>query len=493
MSLLLRGPILVGTLWLLIGCTSGCTSEPEPTPLVDFHRDVAPIFKARCLNCHGPQQQLGGLRLDDRAMALPGGLSGKKLIGNSADESELLRRITSADPTLVMPKEGGKLSQPDIETLRRWIAAGAPWPDLQPPSGRDEFLTRYGEDLWARLGVLGHEPKVWLLLLFAIYVGLAERLHRQRIDSEEETSRGRVGGLRRLFRPISVSSFLMVLFAVLLWDVVGFSMRQAAKLSLTEQQLAELRSAAAGGARPSQLSGNRPTPLRPRGAGGVGGTYYRGNDERSEKLFNGGNYRTATMRLALLDETAKPLSVGDRIVGDKLLVRLEIERARQATRDLFTEDMIRAVLLTRRTADQKEPLPEDEPASFETLERGERWAATYKLPAYHGDADAALDGVLYVVSGAQRDGEAVRGTQQYGIVYSLRIRGRVIQPNSELWLGPILVPGNFQFPMPNTITLSEWLDTQPIPEITGENSTDPKLLGIPPHRPDFKRSSDSDP
>jgi hypothetical protein len=262
---------------------------------------------------------------------------------------------------------------------------------------------------------------------------------------------------------------------------------------LTEQQLAELRSAAAGGARPSQLSGNRPTPLRPRGAGGVGGTYYRGNDERSEKLFNGGNYRTATMRLALLDETAKPLSVGDRIVGDKLLVRLEIERARQATRDLFTEDMIRAVLLTRRTADQKEPLPEDEPASFETLERGERWAATYKLPAYHGDADAALDGVLYVVSGAQRDGEAVRGTQQYGIVYSLRIRGRVIQPNSELWLGPILVPGNFQFPMPNTITLSEWLDTQPIPEITGENSTDPKLLGIPPHRPDFKRSSDSDP
>lgn len=483
---LLRGTFLIGALWF----PAGCASEPEPAPLVDFHRDVAPIFKARCLNCHGPQQQLGGLRLDDRTIALQGGLSGKKLIGSSAAESELLQRVTNTDPALVMPKEGGKLSDPDIETLRRWIAAGAPWPDLQPPSGRDEFLTRYGDDLWTRLGKLGREPKVWLLLLFAIYVGLAERLHRKTTESEEK-SHGRGGCLRRLFRPVSVSGFLMVLFAVVLWDVVGFSMRQASKLAITEQQLAESRSAATGGVRPSQLSSDRPTPLRPRGAGGLGGTYYRGNDERNEKLFNGGYYRTATMRLSLLDEAGKPLSVGERIVGDELVVRLEIERARQATRELFTDEMFGAVLLTRRSADQKEPLQDDDPVPFEILESGERWKATYTLKTFQGTSDAALDGVIYVVSGAQQDGEAVRGTRQYGIVYSLRIRDRVIQPNSELWLGPVLVPGNFQFPVPNSITLSEWLDTQPIPEITGENTTDPKLLGIPQHRPDFVRPSDN--
>ena len=56
-----------------------------------------------------------------------------------------------------------------------------------------------------------------------------------------------------------------------------------------------------------------------------------------------------------------------------------------------------------------------------------------------------------------------------------------LQENSELWLGPILVPGNFQYPTPGRITLNEWLDTQPIPEITGDNSTDPTLLGIPEH------------
>jgi hypothetical protein len=31
--------------------------------------------------------------------------------------------------------------------------------------------------------------------------------------------------------------------------------------------------------------------------------------------------------------------------------------------------------------------------------------------------------------------------------------------------------------------LKEWFDDQPIPEITGKNSTDPKLLGIPEHLP----------
>ena len=36
-----------------------CQSE------VDFNRDVAPIFKERCLGCHGSAQQLSGLRLDN--------------------------------------------------------------------------------------------------------------------------------------------------------------------------------------------------------------------------------------------------------------------------------------------------------------------------------------------------------------------------------------------------------------------------------------------
>ena len=38
-------------------------------------------------------------------------------------------------------------------------------------------------------------------------------------------------------------------------------------------------------------------------------------------------------------------------------------------------------------------------------------------------------------------------------------------------------------PDPNKLPFNEWFDDEPITEITGENTTDPKLLGIPEHVP----------
>ncbi len=35
-------------------------------PAVDFAGQVRPILQARCLKCHGPDKQEGGLRLDRR-------------------------------------------------------------------------------------------------------------------------------------------------------------------------------------------------------------------------------------------------------------------------------------------------------------------------------------------------------------------------------------------------------------------------------------------
>ena len=116
------------------------------------------------------------------------------------------------------------------------------------------------------------------------------------------------------------------------------------------------------------------------------------------------------------------------------------------------------------------------------LESGERWVAKYRLGDYDNQTAAALNGIVYVETNAARIGEAVNGSIHYGIVYGLRIRDRVLMENSELWLGPILVPGNFHIPDPSKITLTEWLDIRPIPEIVGDNSTDPELLGVPEHQ-----------
>ena len=47
-----------------------------------------------------------------------------------------------------------------------------------------------------------------------------------------------------------------------------------------------------------------------------------------------------------------------------------------------------------------------------------------------------------------------------------------------------LFMGRVAVPTPGVIPLAEWLDDRPMPTITGENSDDPKLLGIPEHDPD---------
>jgi hypothetical protein len=416
------------------------------------------------------------LRLDDKTQALQGGLSGRTLAGKPISESELLRRVTTDDLAIVMPKEGGRLSEPEVETIKRWVKLGSPWPDQLPPSGATEFATRYGEDLWKRLSVIGSEVKIYWLLIFTIGVGVADRIRRFPADH----GRWSFGWRHRVWRACQHVSVVLLLIGVLsgvLWDIVEFSMRQSATLAATELKL---RNAIV----PDQSlipTGPNPQPLRLPGTPQLGGTYYRGNDERNEKLFNGGFYRTATLRLSLVDEEDRPVPLKQPLLGSQLFIRLEIERASQSTPSLFTNAIMADVLLTRRTSDRKSPLPSDEPARLEVLESGERWAAKYRLGDYDGQAEAALNGTVYVNTNGVRTGEAVNGSIHYGIVYGLRIRDRVLLENSELWLGPILVPGNIQILDPRKITLTEWLDVRPIPEIVGDNSTDPELLGIPEH------------
>ena len=38
----------------------------EELPKIDFRRDVQPLFKTHCIDCHGPVLQMAELRLDQR-------------------------------------------------------------------------------------------------------------------------------------------------------------------------------------------------------------------------------------------------------------------------------------------------------------------------------------------------------------------------------------------------------------------------------------------
>ena len=92
---------------------------------VEFGRDVQPILADHCYACHGPDAatRKAGLRLDR-----PAADSGFAAITpGDAGESELIARVTAVDLDVRMPppEHGDRLSDEEIELLRRWIDEGA--------------------------------------------------------------------------------------------------------------------------------------------------------------------------------------------------------------------------------------------------------------------------------------------------------------------------------------------------------------------------------
>ena len=97
---------------------------PAAADRLDCNRDVRPVLSDACFACHGPDRskRKGDLRLDTpdgKTVVVPG----------KPAESELVKRITSADKDEVMPppSSGRSLTAQQKEVLKRWIAEGAEW------------------------------------------------------------------------------------------------------------------------------------------------------------------------------------------------------------------------------------------------------------------------------------------------------------------------------------------------------------------------------
>jgi mono/diheme cytochrome c family protein len=111
---------------LVVACAVVLTPA-RASAQIDFQRDVQPIFREHCVSCHGPGQQMSGLRLDRRADAMRGG-SQSDIGPGSADGSRLYHRLIDTVFGPQMPP-AGPLSPEQIETIRTWIEEGADWPD----------------------------------------------------------------------------------------------------------------------------------------------------------------------------------------------------------------------------------------------------------------------------------------------------------------------------------------------------------------------------
>jgi hypothetical protein len=95
-------------------------------PAPDFARDIFPIFRRSCFECHGPEVQEAELRFDQRQAALS---HGSAIVPGDAEKSDIYRRtILPAGHDDIMPASGKPLAKKETELLRRWLDAGAVWP-----------------------------------------------------------------------------------------------------------------------------------------------------------------------------------------------------------------------------------------------------------------------------------------------------------------------------------------------------------------------------
>lgn len=126
---------IVTTFFLIFQSTTALYADDSDKSggKIDFNRDIRPILSARCLNCHGSDEEArkAELQLDQREDAVRSRDGFFVIKPGDPEESELLHRITSSEANEVMPpaKNGPALKPEEIETLRRWIAQGAEYAD----------------------------------------------------------------------------------------------------------------------------------------------------------------------------------------------------------------------------------------------------------------------------------------------------------------------------------------------------------------------------
>lgn len=95
---------------------------------IDFNTQVKPILNKKCISCHGGVKKKGGFSVLFEEEALAKTESGKPaIIPGDPHASEMIIRLTNADPEERMPYKEPSLSEEEIDILTNWVKQGAKW------------------------------------------------------------------------------------------------------------------------------------------------------------------------------------------------------------------------------------------------------------------------------------------------------------------------------------------------------------------------------
>jgi mono/diheme cytochrome c family protein/uncharacterized membrane protein len=116
---------LIAVVMLLAICSTEASRGAAPGPKRDLGAEVRAVFAAKCAACHGPDlakpKGRFGYVLDLRKVAS----NPEMVVPSSPDESELWSLVSQGE---MPPPESASapLTDAEKETIRAWIAAGAP-------------------------------------------------------------------------------------------------------------------------------------------------------------------------------------------------------------------------------------------------------------------------------------------------------------------------------------------------------------------------------
>ena len=125
---------------------------------VAFEMRVKPLLEAKCWDCHGAEAQESHLRLDRRSEMLKGGDSGEPaIVVGDAENSHLIQLVRRREVGKAMPPDDiDKLTDAEIDILRRWIDHGAVWPGSETETLDDEARLNH----WSFQPVKNLQPPV---------------------------------------------------------------------------------------------------------------------------------------------------------------------------------------------------------------------------------------------------------------------------------------------------------------------------------------------
>ncbi|WP_298869418.1 PSD1 and planctomycete cytochrome C domain-containing protein [uncultured Gimesia sp.] len=145
--------ILVAFVLLSATCLPAAEKQPNQKQIQFFESKIRPLLIKHCYDCHGPDEQESGLRVDTFKHIVKGGKAGALLVPGKPEQSILITAVNYQSADLKMPPEE-KLSKQEIADLTTWVKIGAPYPNadmslLRASKGKGKFDIKKEREFWS--------------------------------------------------------------------------------------------------------------------------------------------------------------------------------------------------------------------------------------------------------------------------------------------------------------------------------------------------------